>query len=193
MSHRQTILPPSARASLAHPTSSIQNTTHQTALQTRIAAKRAELTHLHQLRDLSGQLAAQMSALESRLATLRDGAESVAVILANWEDVLGVIRMASCMVPPLFIPPLSLSVCSPNGQRLCVVGFLREWEWVGLTRSSGCAAKLPPPPPVAEGEEPEPQLPTTLVRIPIGQQLQQQQQQNGDAHDESHQQQPGAG
>jgi DASH complex subunit DAD2 len=36
-----------------------------------------------------------MSALESKLATLRDGTEAVACILANWENVLKAISMAS--------------------------------------------------------------------------------------------------
>jgi DASH complex subunit DAD2 len=45
------------------------------ALTTRIAAKKAELENLRQLRDLSGTLAMQMQALESKIATLKDGTE----------------------------------------------------------------------------------------------------------------------
>ena len=45
------------------------------ALSMRIAAKRAELENLRQLRDLSGTLAMQMQALESKIATLKDGTE----------------------------------------------------------------------------------------------------------------------
>lgn len=45
------------------------------ALSTRIAAKKAELENLRQLRDLSGTLAMQMQALESKVATLKDGTE----------------------------------------------------------------------------------------------------------------------
>lgn len=45
------------------------------ALSTRIAAKKAELENLRQLRDLSGTLAMQMQALESKIATLKDGTE----------------------------------------------------------------------------------------------------------------------
>ncbi|CAI7642516.1 unnamed protein product [Penicillium manginii] len=48
------------------------------ALSTRIAAKKAELENLRQLRDLSGTLAMQMQALESKIATLKDGTEEKA-------------------------------------------------------------------------------------------------------------------
>lgn len=47
------------------------------ALSTRIAAKKAELENLRQLRDLSGTLAMQMQALESKIATLKDGTEGM--------------------------------------------------------------------------------------------------------------------
>ncbi|KAJ5660770.1 DASH complex subunit DAD2 [Penicillium longicatenatum] len=65
------------------------------ALATRIAAKKAELENLRQLRDLSGTLAMQMQALESKIATLKDGTEAVACVLANWDNVLRAISLAS--------------------------------------------------------------------------------------------------
>ncbi|KAJ5768815.1 DASH complex subunit DAD2 [Penicillium odoratum] len=65
------------------------------ALTTRIAAKKAELENLRQLRDLSGTLAMQMQALESKIATLKDGTEAVACVLANWDNVLRAISLAS--------------------------------------------------------------------------------------------------
>ncbi|OOQ86177.1 DASH complex subunit DAD2 [Penicillium brasilianum] len=65
------------------------------ALSTRIAAKKAELENLRQLRDLSGTLAMQMQALESKIATLKDGTEAVACVLANWDNVLRAISLAS--------------------------------------------------------------------------------------------------
>ena len=40
-------------------------------------------------------MANQMQVLEAKLSTLRDGTEAVACILANWENVLGAIGMAS--------------------------------------------------------------------------------------------------
>lgn len=45
------------------------------ALTARIAAKKAELENLRQLRDLSGTLALQMQALEHKVSTLKDGTE----------------------------------------------------------------------------------------------------------------------
>lgn len=41
----------------------------------RIQAKKTELEHLRQLRDLSAALAGQMEALEEKLRTLKDGTE----------------------------------------------------------------------------------------------------------------------
>jgi DASH complex subunit DAD2 len=67
----------------------------QSALQTRINAKRAELENLLQLRDLSANLANQLSTLEQKLGTLKDGAHSVALVLANWENVLRAINLAA--------------------------------------------------------------------------------------------------
>ncbi|KAJ5689773.1 DASH complex subunit DAD2 [Penicillium macrosclerotiorum] len=65
------------------------------ALTTRIAAKKAELENLRQLRDLSRTLATQMQALENKIATLKDGTEAVACVLANWDNVLRAISLAS--------------------------------------------------------------------------------------------------
>jgi uncharacterized protein YlxW (UPF0749 family) len=45
------------------------------ALSARIAAKKAELENLRQLRDLSGTLATQMQALENKVSTLKEGTE----------------------------------------------------------------------------------------------------------------------
>ncbi|KAI1612596.1 DASH complex subunit Dad2-domain-containing protein [Exophiala viscosa] len=71
----------------------------QSLLQTRINAKRAELDNLRQLRDLSANLANQLSTLEAKLTTLRDGTQSVALVLANWDNVLRAISMAAMKVP----------------------------------------------------------------------------------------------
>jgi DASH complex subunit DAD2 len=85
------IFPASTAGSRTNSTSSQPSS----ALATRIAAKRSELENLKQLRDLSGALAGQMGALEEKLATLRDGTEAVACVLANWDNVLRAISMAS--------------------------------------------------------------------------------------------------
>ncbi|EED20319.1 DASH complex subunit DAD2, putative [Talaromyces stipitatus ATCC 10500] len=81
----------SLRQSNAYPTTSQQ----AIALTMRIEAKKAELENLSQLRDLSSALASQMQALEAKLATLKDGTESIACVLANWQSVLQAINMAT--------------------------------------------------------------------------------------------------
>jgi DASH complex subunit DAD2 len=86
--------PPSTSTSGSLSTSNTQSQNH---LQSRIASKRAELENLRQLRDLSANLAAQLGALEAKLATLRDGTQSVALVLANWDNVLRAIGMAAGM------------------------------------------------------------------------------------------------
>ena len=68
-------------------------------LAARIAEKKAELANLRELRDLSAQLANQMSQLEDKLRTLSDGTEAVAAVLGNWHNVLRAIHMASTKIP----------------------------------------------------------------------------------------------
>jgi DASH complex subunit DAD2 len=77
------------------PSSNSTTSQQASALASRIAAKRRELENLKQLRDLSGTLAGQMGVLEEKLTTLRDGTEAVACVLANWDNVLRAINMAS--------------------------------------------------------------------------------------------------
>lgn len=68
----------------------------QEALQARVAEKRAELASLKELQALSATVADQMQMLEGKLATLADGTEAVAAVLANWHSILRAIHMASC-------------------------------------------------------------------------------------------------
>ncbi|OQU96185.1 hypothetical protein CLAIMM_02298 [Cladophialophora immunda] len=77
----------------------------QSHLQARIASKRAELENLRQLRDLSAHLTGQLEQLETKLGSLRDGAQAVALVLANWDNVLQVIGMAAMKVPQPPAPP----------------------------------------------------------------------------------------
>jgi len=84
---------------MSHRPSSIHSST--TSLQTRINQKRTELENLQALRALSAQLATQMSTLEQKLATLRDGTEAVAEVLQNWNGVLGVLGMVGQKLPGL--------------------------------------------------------------------------------------------
>ncbi|KAJ9642567.1 DASH complex subunit dad2 [Coniosporium tulheliwenetii] len=101
MSHRP--LPSHLRA---HPSSanhlqsaSASSTGASPLLLTRINEKKAELASLKELRDLSAGLADQMQTLEAKLATLADGTEAVAAVLANWGAVLRAIGMASAKIP----------------------------------------------------------------------------------------------
>ncbi|KIX04117.1 uncharacterized protein Z518_07670 [Rhinocladiella mackenziei CBS 650.93] len=87
-----------SNTSALRPSSQLQSHS-QSALQTRINAKRTELENLRQLRDLSANLAGQLAALEQKLSTLRNGTQSVALVLANWENVLGAISMAATKIP----------------------------------------------------------------------------------------------
>lgn len=101
---RQSVFPNSATSSLRQPSLGSSNAQSQqsSVLQVRIASKRQELENLKQLRDLSGALANQIGAMETKLSTLRDGTEAVACVLANWDNVLRAISMASMKVtqPP---------------------------------------------------------------------------------------------
>lgn len=67
-------------ASLRQPSNQPGTSQQQSsALTTRIASKKAELENLKQLQELSGTLAAQMHALETKIGTLNDGTEGLFV------------------------------------------------------------------------------------------------------------------
>lgn len=91
--------PTSIRPSSGHSLGGSQNS-QASALQARIHEKKGELESLRQLRDLSAGLASQMQQLEEKLATLSDGTEAVAAVMANWGSVLSAVSMASgeCMI-----------------------------------------------------------------------------------------------
>jgi len=80
---------------------SAASTGQSPALVARVNEKKAELENLKELRDLSAAVASQMEALEQKLATLSDGTEAIALVLANWHNVLRAINMASGMPSPL--------------------------------------------------------------------------------------------
>ncbi|KAJ5159215.1 uncharacterized protein N7500_008866 [Penicillium coprophilum] len=73
-SSRPTSMLPGAGSSIRSSSQSHQSS----ALSARIAAKKAELENLRQLRDLSGTLAIQMQALDNKISTLKDGTEGKA-------------------------------------------------------------------------------------------------------------------
>lgn len=101
-------------------------------LQARIAAKRAELDNLRQLRDLSGNLASQLAGLEAKLSTLRDGAQSVALVLANWQNVLRAINMAASTFPPSHSSLFPLFFCRIDLRFSSFLLSLRLTRWVEI-------------------------------------------------------------
>ena len=82
--------PPNATSMSISSSSSTQN---NTALQALLASKRAELSSLLTLRDLSTELTNQITSLGAKLETLDNGFEAVAEVMANWGAVLGVLGM----------------------------------------------------------------------------------------------------
>jgi DASH complex subunit DAD2 len=50
---------------------------------------------------MSNDLAGQMEALQAKLETLKEGTEAVACVLANWDNVLRAITMASTRLTTL--------------------------------------------------------------------------------------------
>lgn len=66
------------------------------ALSARIAAKKAELENLRQLRDLSGTLAIQMQALDSKISTLKDGTEGLAYLTLDFDSTSPVANCTLC-------------------------------------------------------------------------------------------------
>ncbi|CAG7919972.1 unnamed protein product [Penicillium olsonii] len=102
-------------SSMRQPSSQSQQSS---ALSARIAAKKAELENLRQLRDLSGTLAIQMQALESKVSTLKDGTEAVAYVLSNWDNVLRAITLASQKASGLHEPTEAESKGADTKERL---------------------------------------------------------------------------
>ncbi|OXV08781.1 hypothetical protein Egran_03455 [Elaphomyces granulatus] len=139
-------------SSLRQTTAYSAGSQQSSALAARISLKRAELDNLKQLRDLSGALAAQMQALEEKIGMLKDGAEVIACVLANWDNVIQAISMASS-VSSVAITKRSSSVAN-----------LSAWYSAKVVRMQG----LPNEQLVAEttGENnSKGLLPATLVRI----------------------------
>jgi DASH complex subunit DAD2 len=159
---RPTTIFPASTAS-ARQTSSTHSSTSQpsSALASRIAAKRSELENLKQLRDLSGALAGQMGVLEEKLATLRDGTEAVACVLANWDNVLRAISMASSEFPAAFLHTWGLFFSRLVVTCGCMIVKLPK----PATTAAATGGEVEHEQPAQEKEE-EGQLPVTLVRIP---------------------------
>lgn len=65
------------------------------SLQEKINAKREELHDLQELKNFTGILVSQLEQIEGKLDTMADGAESVALILSNWQNVVNSVSLAS--------------------------------------------------------------------------------------------------
>ncbi|KAL4905677.1 hypothetical protein BDW74DRAFT_151772 [Aspergillus multicolor] len=95
------MLPPGSSTASLRQTNNAIAQQQSSALAARVASKKAELDNLIQLREMSHGLAGQMEALQAKLGTLRDGTEAVAYVLANWDNVLRAITMASTKLATL--------------------------------------------------------------------------------------------
>ncbi|KAL1967495.1 hypothetical protein VTN77DRAFT_3010 [Rasamsonia byssochlamydoides] len=94
----------STGSSLRQPNAYSVASQQASVLAARIESKKAELENLRQLRDLSKALADRMQALEEKIGTLKEGTEAVACVLANWDNVLQAINMATTKVARLQVP-----------------------------------------------------------------------------------------
>lgn len=66
-----------------------------THIQQKIAEKRAELESLTEIKNLTGNLTSQLKELETKLSTMSDGTETVALVLSNWQNVVRSVSLAS--------------------------------------------------------------------------------------------------
>lgn len=165
---------------------STSNSQSQSHLQSRIASKRAELENLQQLRDLSADLATQLAALEAKLATLRDGTQSVALVLANWDNVLRAISMAAGMFASTYnaLSAFFLCLCRMSASELAkwrvkdvaIDYLLIIWWLVKIPRPIGDEQdeeeRTKNHGELGSGEKntmSEKELPVPLVRIPVQQ------------------------
>ncbi|CUM62684.1 uncharacterized protein PRCAT00000238001 [Priceomyces carsonii] len=61
----------------------------------KLQEKRIELEKLMEFRDLSETLALQLEEVEEKLNKMNSGAESVALVLSNWQNVIRSVSLAS--------------------------------------------------------------------------------------------------
>ena len=87
-----------------------------------------------------------MQQLEEKLGTLSDGTQAVAEVLSNWNGVLRAVYMASGMLKP---------------PHIIVATVLTAW--------TASIPKPKDPDADAAAQDEKPQLPQTLVRIPVHQ------------------------
>lgn len=61
----------------------------------KIAEKRQDLLRLQEFKQLTEKLADQLESIGDQLEIMKDGSESVALILSNWQSIVNSISMAS--------------------------------------------------------------------------------------------------
>lgn len=61
----------------------------------KIAEKRQDLERLQEFKQLTEKLADQLEGIGDQLDVMKDGTESVGLILANWQSIINSITMAS--------------------------------------------------------------------------------------------------
>lgn len=61
----------------------------------KIIEKRADLEKLQEFRQLTNELATSLEQVGEKLDIMKDGTESVSLILANWQNVVKSISLAS--------------------------------------------------------------------------------------------------
>lgn len=65
------------------------------SIQQKVIEKRAELDYLRDIRKTTSTLTGQLHELEGKLDTMADGAESAALVLSNWQNVVKSVSLAS--------------------------------------------------------------------------------------------------
>ncbi|KAK7680131.1 DASH complex subunit dad2 [Cerrena zonata] len=64
-------------------------------VQQKIEQKRAELEYLQEIHKITDVLTNQLDDLDSKLEVMSDGAESAALVLSNWQNVVKSVSLAS--------------------------------------------------------------------------------------------------
>lgn len=64
-------------------------------VQQKIEQKRAELEYLQEIHKITHVLTNQLDDLDSKLEVMSDGAESAALVLSNWQNVVKSVSLAS--------------------------------------------------------------------------------------------------
>ncbi|WPK25753.1 hypothetical protein PUMCH_003080 [Australozyma saopauloensis] len=67
----------------------------KTSLQTKIKQKEEELKDLQEIRSYTGVLTEQLEQIEKKLDELAGGAESVALVLSSWQNIMSSVSLAS--------------------------------------------------------------------------------------------------